>query len=165
MWFSRFKLCLSVALISFCASAQAHRFHAGITDISMNARSGNTEIIHTFMTHDVEALLENLYQRPFDLSDPDDITVFRQYVEKQFQISDHQGQAISITWVGVKVNPEHVMIFQELLQTVLPEQAHIKQAILTDFLADQVNTINIKRQHGIQSLQFHRQQREHKLSN
>lgn len=161
----RIKTALCAALIFFSAAAHGHRFHAGITDISMNSRTGNTEIVHTYMSHDVEALLENLYQRQFDLSDEDDIAIFRRYLDKQFQIKDAQGQNLTLNWVGLKIDPDHVTVFQEIAKTNLPEMATIQQATLTDFLADQINTININRNSTTrpQTLQFNRQQREHAL--
>lgn len=161
----RIKTALYAALILFSAAAHGHRFHAGITDISMNSRTGNTEIVHTYMSHDVEALLENLYQRQFDLSDEDDVAIFRRYLDKQFQIKDAQGQNLTLNWVGLKIDPDHVTVFQEIAKTNLPEMATIQQATLTDFLADQINTININRNNTTrpQTLQFNRQQREHAL--
>lgn len=159
---NRFKLVktsLLVVLVAVSALAHAHRFHAGITDISMNPNSGNTEIVHTFMAHDVEAILENLYQRQFDLSDPEDVQVFKKYFEKQFMLSDQQG-VLPLKWVGLKVDPNSVIIFQELEQRALPEQVLIRQAVLTDFLSDQVNTLNINKNGVIQTLTFTRNKRE-----
>ncbi|WP_230408461.1 DUF6702 family protein [Undibacterium flavidum] len=153
------KVSLLGALIAVSALAHAHRFHAGITDISMNPNSGNTEIVHTFMAHDVEAILENLYQRQFDLSDPEDIQVFKKYFEKQFSLSDQQG-VLPLKWVGLKVDPTSVIIFQELEQRALPEQVMIRQAVLTDFLSDQVNTLNINKNGVVQTLMFNRSKRE-----
>ncbi|MFA9275348.1 MAG: DUF6702 family protein [Candidatus Aquirickettsiella gammari] len=159
---NRFKLIktfLLGVLIAISALAHAHRFHAGITDISMNPNSGNTEIVHTFMAHDVEAILENLYQRQFDLSDPEDVQVFKKYFEKQFVLSAQEG-VLPLKWVGLKVDPNSVIIFQELEQRALPEQVNIRQAVLTDFLSDQVNTLNINRNGAIQTLMFNRNKRE-----
>ncbi|MBI3713072.1 MAG: hypothetical protein HY253_08950 [Burkholderiales bacterium] len=159
------KITLCAALLFLSAAAHGHRFHAGITDISMNPRTGNTEIVHTYMAHDVEALLENLYQRQFDLGDEDDLALFRRYLEKQFQIKDAQGRDIPLTWVGLKTDAERVTVYQEIVKANLPESATILQATLTDFLADQINTININRNNTPrpQTLQFSRQQREHTL--
>ena len=142
--------------------AHAHRFHAGITDISMNPNTGSTEIVHTFMAHDVEALLENLYQRQFDLSDPEDILVFRKYFEKQFAMNDAAG-VLPLKWVGLKVDPNSVIVFQELEQRALPEQVSIRQAVLTDFLLDQVNTLNITKNGITQTHTFTRSKREQQL--
>lgn len=156
---------LATALFFISAVASGHRFHAGITDISTNSTTGNTEIIHTFMAHDVEALLESLYQRQFDLSDVEDVLLFKKYFEKQFTISDQatadqQNSRLKIKWVGAKVDPNYVIVFQEIEKQSLPTHVIIRQAVLTDFLSDQVNTININLTTGIQSLSFTRNKRE-----
>ncbi len=153
------KMSLLSALIAISAMAHAHRFHAAITDISLNSNTGNTEIIHTLMAHDIEAILENLYQRQFDLSDPDDVQVFRKYFEKQFVISDVNG-VLPVKWVGLKVDPNSVIVFQEIEKRTLPTQIKIRQAVLTDFLSDQVNTLNLNRDGNVQTLTFTRSQRE-----
>ena len=153
---------LVLASLGLSPLAHAHRFHAGITDISMNPNTGNTEIVHTFMAHDVEALLENLYQRQFDLSDPEDIAVFKKYFEKQFAMAD-TGGILPLKWVGLKVDPNSVIVFQELEQRALPAQVSIRQAVLTDFLIDQVNTLNITQNGVTQTHTFTRSKREQQL--
>ncbi len=164
MTLSRIKIGLATALMFLSAAAFGHRFHAGITDISMNSRSGNTEIVHTFMAHDVEALLENLYQRQFDLSDPDDVQVFKKYFEKQFYILNPQQEKLDIKWVGLRVDPNSVFVFQEIEKHALAPESIIHQAVLTDFLVDQVNTLNINAEKSngksVQTLTFHRAKRE-----
>ncbi|MBC7454159.1 MAG: hypothetical protein H7335_10715 [Massilia sp.] len=58
----------------------------GITELSFNPNTGSTEIVHTYMAHDIEALLANLYQRQFDLSVPQDEAILRAYIDKQFWV-------------------------------------------------------------------------------
>ena len=89
---------LALLCAAVCVSAAAHRFHAGITDISYNERTGSTEVVHTYMAHDVEALLTALYQRQFDLSDPDDQAVLRTYLDKQFWLAAKDGRRIPLAW-------------------------------------------------------------------
>src|SRR5690349_24399805 len=97
----RCKALLAAVLLVGSSAAFAHRFHAGITDISFNARSGNTEVVHTYMAHDVEALLANLYGRQFDLTDADDQEVLRKYVEGRFAILGQDQSRLPLRWVGV----------------------------------------------------------------
>lgn len=136
------KAACAAALACACVAAQAHRFHAGITDISFNERTGNTEVVHTYMAHDVEALLANLYQRQFDLSDPDDQAVLRKYLEKQFWLADKAGQRLPLHWVGMTVDTDSVTVFQEIPATPVEKIETIHAAVLIDFLPDQVNTVN-----------------------
>ena len=56
--------CAGAAVLACaCALALAHNFHAGITDISHNERTGSLEVVHTYMAHDVEALLTNGFEK------------------------------------------------------------------------------------------------------
>jgi hypothetical protein len=145
MSFRRFLAQCAVAavLAGACALAPAHRFHAGITDISFNERSGNLEVVHTYMAHDVEALLTNLYQRQFDLSDPDDQAVLRKYVEQQFWLADKNKRRLPLGWVGMTVDSESVTIFQEARATAADKVELIHDQVLADFLPDQMNTVNL----------------------
>lgn len=137
------------------APAWAHRFHVGIAEISFNERTGSTEVVHTYMSHDVEALLGNLYQRQFDMGDPEDQAVFRKYVEKQFWITAGSGR-LPLTWVGMTADTENVTVFQEAPATPLTQATAIHNAVMSDFLPDQVNTVNIKDGASARTLTFDR---------
>jgi hypothetical protein len=134
---------LLAALACACTYASAHSFHAALTDISFNASTGSTEVVHTLMAHDVEALLTNLYGRPFDLTDPDDQAALRKYVEKQFWLSGADGKRLPLNWVGIQVDTDSVVVFQEAAKTASAKVAAVHDAVLIDFLSDQVNTVNL----------------------
>ena len=138
------------------SAAAAHRFHAGIADISFNARTGSTEIVHTYMAHDVEALLANLYGRQFDLTDPDDQEVLRKYVEPRFSLQGQDKAKLKLRWVGVTIDPTNVTIYQEIEQTPLWKAAIVRNAVLVDFLPDQVNTVNLNEGNAVRTLTFDR---------
>ncbi len=138
----RFKAVLAAALLACSAAVQAHNFHVGLTEISFNPRSGNTEVVHTYTAHDVEALLMNLYQRHFDLGVEEDQAVFRRYIEKQFRISAN-GKPLPLQWVGMQATADSINVFQEIEKTSLPEGAVLLDAVLTDFLPQQVNNVNV----------------------
>lgn len=149
-------LCLAMLL---CAStaASAHRFHFGMTDISYNERSGSTEIVHTYTAHDIEGLLLNLYQRQFDLSDPQDQQVLRKYVERQFWLAAKDQTRLPAKWIGMTVDANSVVIYQEIENTPLSRAATIRQGVLIDFLPEQVNTVNLNEGGAVHSLTFRRQ--------
>ena len=150
------KLQRIVMLLCACVSihASAHRFHAGITDISYNERTGSTEVVHTYMAHDVEALLTDLYQRQFDLSDPEDQAVLRKYVEKQFWLADKDGRRLPLNWVGVTVDTDSVVVFQEAVRTPVVKVETIHDAVLSDFLPDQQNTVNLTSNGNLRTFGF-----------
>ena len=148
------KALIAAALLLCSAAVFAHRFHAGITDISFNARTGNTEIVHTYMTHDVEALLANLYGRQFDLNEAEDQDVLRKYVEGRFWILGQDKARLNVRWVGMTADAERVQVFQEIEQTPLWKASAIHDNVLIDFIAEQVNTINLNEGNAVHTLTF-----------
>jgi hypothetical protein len=145
-------LAAALALVGACASA--HTFHAGMTDISFNARTGSTEVVHTYMAHDVEALLTNLYQRDFDLAQPDDQDVLRKYVEKQFWLGTKDKGRLPLRWIGMTIDAQNVMIYQEAEQTPLSKAAAVHDEVMIDFLPDQVNTVNLNEAGNVRTFMF-----------
>jgi hypothetical protein len=137
------RVILATALACLTTAVSAHNFHAAITDISFNARTGSTEVVHTYMAHDVEALLTNMYQRDFDLTQPDDQAVLRKYVEKQFWLQAGDKRRLPLRWIGMTIDAQNVMIYQEAEKTPLSQTAVVHDEVMTDFLPDQVNTVNL----------------------
>ena len=149
-------LCLAL-LLCVSTAASAHRFHFGMTDISHNERTRSTEIVHTYTAHDIDALLLNLYQRQFDLSDPEDQDVLRKYVERQFWLAGQDGKRLPARWIGMTVDANSVVIYQEIENTPLSRVTTIRQGVLIDFLPEQVNTVNLGAGGAVRSLTFTRQ--------
>ena len=152
-----FKLLCVALLLCVSTAASAHRFHFGMTDISYNERTNSTEIVHTYTAHDIEALLLNLYQRQFDLSDPEDQDVLRNYVERQFWLAAQDATRLPARWIGMTVDANSVVIYQEIENTPLARAATIRQGVLVDFLPEQVNTVNLNAGGAVRSLTFTRQ--------
>ncbi|MES3020362.1 MAG: DUF6702 family protein [Pseudomonadota bacterium] len=159
----RLSAALAATLLGVALGAQAHRFHAGITDIGHNPATGNTEVVHTYMAHDVEAMLTNLYQRQFDLAEPDDEAVLRAYVEKRFAIEGADGRRLPLKWLGVRVDTERVIIYQEIAKVEPAQLRRIHDEVLIDFLPDQTNTVNIRRGAAGSTLTFGRDRRSQDL--
>ena len=151
------KSLLLALLLCLSSAASAHRFHFGMTDISYNARTESTEIVHTYTAHDIDALLLNLYGRQFDLSDEEDQAVLRTYVERHFWLADKDGKKLPVRWVGMTADAQSVVIYQELPGTRLSTTAVIRQGMLVDFLPEQVNTVNLNEGGAVHSLTFMRQ--------
>ncbi|TFW28533.1 hypothetical protein E4O92_21150 [Massilia horti] len=141
-------------LFSLAGAAWGHNFHAGITDITFNEKTGSTEVVHTYMAHDVEALLMNAYQRQFDLTQPEDQDILRRYVEKQFWLQGTDKARLPLRWVGMTIDAQSVMIYQEAEKTPLAKTAAIHDAVLIDFLVDQVNTVNFSEAGKVRTFTF-----------
>lgn len=151
---------LAAILLLAGAPASAHRFHAGMTDIAFNARSGSIEIVHTYMAHDIEALLANLYGRQFDLGEQEAQDALRKYMEPRFWLQGQDKGRLPLRWVGMTADPDRVVVYQEVEQTPLWKAEAIHHAVLTDFLPDQVNTVNLNEGNAVRTLTFDRNKPE-----
>ena len=149
------RAALLVLALACAMPAWAHRFHVGIAEVSFNARTGSLEVVHTYMAHDVEALLSTLHQRQFDMGAPADQALFRQYLERQFWING-ATRRVPLKWLGMTADTENITVYQEAPGTPLGKAASIHNAVLSDFLPDQVNTVNIKDGANARTLMFDR---------
>jgi hypothetical protein len=147
-------LMLAAALCGAAASSWAHRFHAGIADIAHNAQTGSVEIVHTYMAHDVDALLAAAAGRQVDLTKPEDEALLRQYVEQRFYLLGKDKARLPLKWIGITVSVESVIIYQELEATPLERIVQVHDEVLMDFMPRQANTVNITRDGATVSLAF-----------
>jgi hypothetical protein len=134
------KAVLAAALLS--GAAAAHNYHMGLADIGYNADTGNTEIVHTYTAHDVEALLTKLHGRQFDLGLAADQEALRRYLDKRFVLTAN-GRRVPLQWVGIKASADTITVYQQVDRAALPAGTVLKNGVLTDFLPGQINTVNI----------------------
>lgn len=132
-----------VAAILAGGNASAHRFHAGMTDVTQNARTGSIEIVHAYMAHDLEALLAHLNKGQSDLTQPEDEAALRDYMAQRFYLVSADNKRIPLRWVGMNASADMVLVYQEVEKTKLGAVARIHHTVLTDLLPDQRNTVNM----------------------
>ena len=144
------------AAVAASGVAQAHRFHAGMTDVTQNTATGSIEIVHTYMAHDMEALLAKLNKEQSDLTQPEDEASLRAYMDQHFQVLDAEGKRIPTRWIGMSAAADTVVVFQEIEKTQVKAIARIHDTVLTDLLPNQRNTVNIVDGGSRRSLTFTR---------
>jgi hypothetical protein len=147
-------LLLAAALCGAAGGVWAHRFHAGLSDITHNDKTGSVEIVHTYMAHDVDALLAGLAMRQIDLTQPEDEALLRKYVEERFYLLGKDKARLPLKWVGITVSVESVVIYQELESAPLASIAQVHDEVLMDFMPRQANTVSITRDGATVSLTF-----------
>jgi len=148
------KKTLFALLLVSMAAAQSHDFHAGITDIAYNERTGNTEVVHTLMTHDIEALFAAVAKPSMDISKPEGERILRTYIEARFSIEDAAKRPLTLQWIGIHADTQSVTIYQELPATVVGPRNVIQNGVLSDFYPDQRNTVNLRNKGQTKSLLF-----------
>jgi hypothetical protein len=145
---------LIAALCCAGAPAFAHRFHIGIAEIAFNPKTGSVEVVHTYMAHDIEPLLASLAGRDVDLGSPEAEALLKKYTEARFYLLDAGRARLPLRWVGMTVNVDSVVIYQELPATTLEQVRHVHDEVLTDLLPRQANTVNVHLDGQLKSFEF-----------
>ncbi|MBL4909933.1 MAG: hypothetical protein JKX78_07925 [Alteromonadaceae bacterium] len=146
-------LVLPVLFFGSIASLSAHRFFFGITEINVNHSTNYIEIIHQFTLHDVENVIAQQQQIKFSPEHPRYEQLIRQYFEKHFKIQNN-NTSIKLSWVGLELVRDKVFIYQEAKYPNFLIGLVVKNDLLTDTYAKQVNTVNFQDNDNQGSLTF-----------
>jgi len=156
------KLFLCFCILGSIAPVFAHRFFFGISELKVNHRTDQIEIIHQFTVHDVENLIAQQKQINFSPENPQYELLIRQYFEKHFKIQKNNNN-IEISWVGFEVVRDQIFIYQEAKYPNFLIGLVVKNDLLTDTYAKQINTVNFQDNTIKGSLTFSKSQQSAKI--
>ena len=145
---------LAVALCCGAAPSFAHRFHIGLAEIGFNEKTGSVEVVHTYMAHDIDPLIALLAGRNIELGSPEAEALMRTYTEKRFYLLDAGKARLPLKWVGMAVNVDNVVIYQELAATTMDKVDRVHDEVLTDLLPRQANTVNVHLDGQLKTFEF-----------
>lgn len=158
--FTLFILCFGI--FGSINSLFAHRFFFGISELNVNHKTNQIEIIHQFTLHDVENLIAQQEDVNFSPEHPQYETLIRQYFEKHFKIHNN-STIIMIDWVGLEIVRDQVFVYQEAKYPNFLIGLVVKNDLLTDTYAKQINTVNFQDNNLKGSLTFSKSQRSAKI--
>lgn len=138
-------LCAALACgwLALSQPAHAHNFHEGLVSIEWNPRTTHLEVVHSYTTHDLLALLMEQSQLALNFEHPEHEAVLRRYLEKQFQLTLDQ-QPLTGTWVGIRLLPQTVEIYQEFAVPASWQVLQIQNQVLQQPAVSQVNRVNLR---------------------
>ncbi len=142
--FKSFVFCL---LCGAALSSVAHRYFFGLTDLSVNPRTHNIEVIHQLTAHDIDNAIAEQRQIHFSPEHPKYEQLIQAYVETHFKIIDAQNgkqHEIKLNWIGLEIAKGHVYIYQEANFENYLTGLVVKNDLLVDTYPKQVNTVNYK---------------------
>ena len=142
-------------LVLLLAPAFAHQQQEAVTSVLFNPRTGNIEVMHRFLLHDVEHAVSQLRQAKADILDSEeDRKFFADYVKRGFAIADQDGRDLPLSPVGHEIEGRFLWVYSE---TPIPpdiESMTIRHAALTDIWPRQVNLVNVERDGEVKSAVF-----------
>jgi hypothetical protein len=157
------KIFSLVMLLGVVAPATAHTYFFGLTDLQVNPKTGQAEIIHQFTSHDVEHVLLEFYLQDSQYSPAQYEHALKNYVDKHFQLNK-AGKTIELAWLGYELVDGKVMIYQESTTQVNLDQVQVTQTMLIKYYPNQINTVNYKLNQIKGSLTFDRNKQSARIS-
>lgn len=135
------KTFLSIILVGFAASAAAHTFFFGMTEINLNSQNKHLEIIHQFTAHDIENTIAELKQEHFSPEHPEYDQYIQAYFEKHFRV-ERNHKALQLNWLGFEIRRGQLFVYQESTHKNYLANLVVKNTILVDTYPKQINTVN-----------------------
>ncbi len=142
-----FKTLFICFLCGGTLSSVAHRYFFGLTDLSVNPRTNNIEVIHQLTAHDIDNAIAEQMQIHFSPEHPKYEQIIQNYIEthfKLFNIQNNNEQEIQLNWIGLEVAKGYVYIYQEAHFENFLSGLVVKNDLLVDTYPKQVNTVNYK---------------------
>ena len=124
-------------------AAMAHRAKAALTIVRLNRGRGVLEVEHTLHAHDAEIAL-NVMEKVAtpDLSQLEDRARLALYVDARFRLSPPGGQELLLKVLGAELDGDEVRVYQEVPMTRAPDRLRVRNMILRDVFAVQINQVN-----------------------
>ncbi|MBL4765283.1 MAG: hypothetical protein JKX67_08420 [Colwellia sp.] len=135
------KTLFSIMLIGVAASAAAHTYFFGITEINLNSQNKHIEIIHQFTAHDIENTIAEIKQEHFSPEHPKYDQYIQAYFDKHFTMQ-RNNKAVQLNWLGFEVKRGQLFVYQESSHKNFLANLVVKNTILVDTYAKQINMVN-----------------------
>lgn len=136
-------LSLSLVCMAFAPRAAAHKYHTSVTRLEYNAEERSAEITIQTFTDDLEEILGKRAGKSIRLgAGKDTERLVFDYLRSVFELKKHDGSS-ELQWVGMEVTGKTVLLY---VLAKLPEgisRISVRNTLLFDLFADQVNIVNV----------------------
>jgi len=131
----------------------AHRAPGSLSTIDWNEATGRTEIIHRLHSHDAELGVGEVLRLPqLSVQTIEGRAHIALYAEERFVIEAGSGP-LPLELVGAELAGDYVLVYQEWPGR-LPARIRLRDDLLRDVFAEQVNQVNVDDGGSVRTLVF-----------
>jgi hypothetical protein len=126
------------------APAQAHRVHAGVTEVAISAATGELQISHRVYGHDlIEALGADVADEEVWYASAAGIAAAGAHAQAHFRIGEGDGRLLEPVYVGAELDGELLWIYFAAPAPADTSAFLVDNDLLADAFEDQVMMTNI----------------------
>lgn len=138
-------LTLLLAAVS-AGPASAHRGHALLSVVEIDAASGQLRVVHRMAAHDIEPALWVIAPKSqASLDDADALAALLAYLGRRFTLTDAQGRRIALTLTASELQGDDVRFVYSGRLAPPAKAVEVESAIFSDIYPDQENQVNVRR--------------------
>ncbi|MCU0890613.1 MAG: hypothetical protein MUE77_02440 [Sandarakinorhabdus sp.] len=140
----------AILLLLTALPAAAHRGHATLSVIEIEAKTGAVTVTHRMAAHDVEpALVAIAPDAQPSLDDPDAVTALIAYVGRRFRI-----EGVALAFAGQRLAGDSVVLRFTGTLKGRPRSLRIAGSLFGETHPDHSTQVNVRRAGVTRSLQF-----------
>ena len=146
MKYKIFSLLLLMAAFLITQPVSAHDYHASITDVKYNPRTQNLEVAVKVFMDDLENALSRQAKTKITYSSSSEEVKkhIADYLQSRLSFEVEKGKPLKSKLLGSEEDVDVVWMYVEVpVQKIPMAQLYVKNAILTDLFADQMNIVNV----------------------
>ncbi|WP_298634262.1 DUF6702 family protein [uncultured Umboniibacter sp.] len=130
------NLIIAITFLLLALNVQAHQYHFGLTEISVNENERVLEVVHKYFIRDIAVAING--GTDIAVSDAE----LKAYLDSNFRVAIPELGTVELEWVGAETDIRYVWIYQQFsLAELSPKELIVEQMVLIEIESDQVNTV------------------------
>lgn len=139
--FIHLRLILCLLLVGLSSNSFAHKYFVSLTELSINPVNQQLEVIHTITEHDLENEIANKLHINFSSAHDQYQEIIYQYLAQHFEIK-YKNKRVHLKNIGIERVKGKIIIYQENKNQFFLDGLLVKNDLLVDTYAKQINTVN-----------------------
>lgn len=152
---------------TFAVPAAAHDFHTSITDVAYNPRTKTLEVALKVFTDDLESALSKFTKSKvvYDSRSEKQRQQLASYLKQHLSFEVTKDKPLPYKVLGSEAETDAVWIYVEVpVRNASLEELYVKNSVLTELFADQMNIVNFNYNGTTKSTLLQRGDTEKKIS-
>lgn len=159
-YFNMINIIFSFLILSF----PAHPIHVSVTEITMDEKERELEIITRIFIDDLEASIRKAKDQPeLKLLGPSTDQLVWEYLESRFRIS-LDGRIQKIKYLGHEIEGDAILFYIQVSSVKKWKEIEVANSMITELYDDQSNLVHITVNEKVKSLRLMRDNPSGKLT-
>lgn len=137
---------IPAVLLAVSVPATAHRGHATLSVVEIDAATGKVTVTHSMAAHDAEPALVRIAPdiQP-NLDEPAALRALTGYVARRFILNDAGGRRVALTLASTQLRGDDVRLIYRGQIAPPAATVTVDSRIFTEIHRDQENQVNVRR--------------------